>query len=230
MFKLWGRNGNRLALGWLLIFLFSLLAQAQTTGHQAGAYRLSIRVVNKYGKLLPYVLDYFVNAEDKLDLLPRFNGLVGDNLPPGRYRYRLSRRDANVPQLQVGGEIELSIPDQWLTIVPTGLVAIDSSGKVGAIDLGAAASRKPVMGRIRPTPDPTTPTWVRCQALFTRDYTEIPVTADGAFSVPGELNGAYMLIVMQGEHALQTQEVSFGLPGPTPVIEIAVPSRNGGPR
>jgi hypothetical protein len=230
MFRLWVRNANRLVLGWLVIFLFSLSAQDQVTGQQAGNHRLYIRVVNKYGKLLPYVLDYFVNAEDKLDLLPRFNGMVGDNLPPGRYRYRLSRRDARVPQLQVTGEIELSMPEQWLTIVPTGFVAINSAGEAGAIDLGAVASRKPVIGRIRPAPDPTTPAWIRCQALFTRDYTEIPVTADGAFSVPGELSGAYMLIVMQGEHALQTQEVSFGLPGPTPAIEIIVSSRNGGHR
>src|SRR5207248_2127318 len=129
----------------------------------------------------------------------------------------LSRRDVPMRQLEISGEVDLSTPEVWLTVVPTGLVAINQAGEVGAIDLGSPP-RKPVVGRVTPAPDPTLPTWIRCQALFTRDYVEVPVSADGSFSLPGELNGTYMLIVMQGEHAIQTQEFAFGLSGPVSTI------------
>jgi len=222
------RKGNGSAPRWLAALLLGTSALAQTGSYPQAGCRLYIRVVNRYGRVLPYALDHFMNAKGESDLLPRFTGLVGDDLPPGHYRYQLSRRDAPVPQLQITGEVDLSAPEQWLTVVPTGSVAIDRGGRVGAIDLGGAAPRKPIAGRIRPAPDSAMPTWVRCQALFTKDYIEVPVTADGSFSVPGGVSGAYLLIVMQGEHVLQTQEASFGLPNSPAAVDIVLPSRNGG--
>jgi hypothetical protein len=219
------RKTNYVAVGLFGMLFCGASAVAQTGSREAGACRLHIHVVSKYGRVLPYALKSFVNTKSKLDLAANFNGLIGASLPAGQYRFRLSRQDIVVPELDIEGEVDLSIPEQWLTIVPTGSVAIDSAGKVGAIALGGAASAKPVSGRITPIPDTRMKTWVRCQALFTRDYVEVPVAPDGSFSVPGDLSGTYMLMVLQGEHALGTREVSFGRVGPLPNIEIDLAER-----
>jgi hypothetical protein len=219
---------NHLVLSFVL-FSGSLSIVAQGPGDDGAGCRLHIHVVSRYGNTLPYVLDFFANTKDNAEMSSRFKGLTGENLPAGRYRYRLSRKGVEIRELDITGEVDLSLPNQWLTLVPTGFVSVNSAGQVGAIDLGGIHSRKPVVGKVIPAPGSATSTWIRCQSLFTHDYIEVSVAADGSFIVPGDLSGSFVLIVLQGEHVLQTQEVSFGLPGPAPNIEISLPdhSRNG---
>src|SRR5258706_2577310 len=51
-------------------------------------------VVDTFGKELAYRVASFKAEDSSDDLKSNFKGLVGLNIPPGVYRYRLERREA----------------------------------------------------------------------------------------------------------------------------------------
>src|SRR5258706_14051323 len=67
-------------------------------------------VVDTFGKELAYRVASFKAEDSSDDLKSNFKGLVGLNIPPGVYRYRLERREAQI-SAPVNGTVKVFNPD-----------------------------------------------------------------------------------------------------------------------
>src|SRR5258706_14362731 len=77
-------------------------------------------VVDTFGKELAYRVASFKAEDSSDDLKSNFKGLVGLNIPPGVYRYRLERREAQI-SAPLNGTVKVFNPDVPATLVAAAL-------------------------------------------------------------------------------------------------------------
>src|SRR5258706_4958964 len=77
-------------------------------------------VVDTFGKELAYRVASFKAEDSSDDLKSNFKGLVGLNIPPGVYRYRLERREAQI-SAPLNGTVKVFNPDVRETLVAAAL-------------------------------------------------------------------------------------------------------------
>ena len=133
-------------LSWLtVLFATVITAVAQSSPVKQDLGTVTIQVIDEYGHAVPCRVVSFIDIHRKRDLVQRFSGLQGTEIPYGFYDYRLQRSNA-----APGDEIPGRATVHWsetLVVVSVAAFYIPGWAADTAIPRGFA-----IRGRLEPMP------------------------------------------------------------------------------
>ena len=188
----------------LLIFGTVLSALPIFPGNGVG--HIVFRVVDEFGKSVPYKLEGFVSSAGR-DFKGSFTRLEASDLPFGTYAYTLGRADVVTDLGKITGRVDLLLPEQYVTLTADPALMIGADGAF-AVDR-AIPTDFVLRGQIRPVPMGESPVWVRLQAAFGSTVAEARVTSSGEFRIYRYLVGAFTLSVVREGEFLHVEPVVF---------------------
>ena len=208
--------GLRLFLGFLVF--------APLRAQEMGA--VTIRVVDSAGMAVDCAVDSFTSLDHKLDLSSHFErGLQGSRIPYGIYIYTLSRKPPFFSAGSITHRVEIKRPET-LSVIVVDRFPVDVNSRI------AADSKAPhtflISGKIDPFPPSEQarvatpgerqdePVWIQLSPLFDGEGLAVNVDSLGNFRIFENLQGRYILSVVQGSALLATREVFFQQTGASP--------------
>src|SRR5258706_16289762 len=163
-------------------------------------------VVDTFGKELAYRVASFKAEDSSDDLKSNFKGLVGLNIPPGGYRYRLERREAQI-SAPLNGTVKVFNPDVRETLV--------------AAALNPTVDRRPatvtfitprdflIKGKVVSREVTVKSTWIRFQAAFNSYHVDVTVDESGSFRILEPLEGIYEAVWFSGAEIIGGERIRF---------------------
>lgn len=165
--------------------------------------RVSLRVVDTWGRPLPYRVDSFVNERTKQDYSAAFLGLSAARVPDGEYWYRLVRIDAPdsiVRSLKVRrGDVAATIIGPWFVWTIGGR----------PVDIDTFAPRDfQLEAEVELPPECERP-WLRLQSALQNHAIEATVDGRGHAAFREAVSGLYIAILSCKDRVASTALMSF---------------------
>jgi hypothetical protein len=209
---------SRLFLAFAVIISLKPVVNAQQTQRAA---ELNFRVVDRFGRSLPYQISQLIAFETKRDLAKGGSGTRVTDVPFGKYAYRLQRTDhPYVAPLQ--GDITIDQAELWITRVSySEVVVVD--GKV-AEPLMSSPLPFSFRGLVRWSRPSDRPVAVRLQPAFEGAALEVGIDSLGTFRMVGYFRGLYTISVFGNDGMLYTSGIVFFAMKQTPeqlVIDLS---------
>ena len=191
---------------WLtLLFAAAIPVIAQSSPGKQDLGTVTIQVIDEYGHTVPCRVVSFIDIYRKRDLVPRFRGLQGTEVPYGSYEYRLQRTNAP-PGDELAGRATVYLPE---TLVVASAAAFYIPG--WAVDTSIPRGFV-IRGRLEPIPPlapPFDPIRVRLSPIHRSEHLDLQVDRSGEFRIYRPLVGRYVLSVIRGADVLHVQLMSF---------------------
>jgi hypothetical protein len=212
-----------------VLIVFSTLVTAQVVSppspgraHSAGA-SVTIHVVDEYGATVNCrVYQFFRRGHynDPAEMVSRFRGLHGTDIPQDMYLFTLKRPGPGTMEDEVAGSVMVDSPEVFV-VVPVRRHFIPG----GAIDI--VSPTEPIRGRLEPPPSDQQgkTTWIRLSPIYQKDRLDVSVDADGKFRIYDLLSGRYILSVIRGDEVLHIQEVEFEDTASAGELVVKVPEK-----
>lgn len=180
------------------LFMISLglvsLLLAQGSGNSSNCH-VNLRVVDYEGRPAPYEV---VSFRDHLghEYSSRFASLAGQvpcHVTP--YVYQVHRLGVDHRLAFIEGQIGVSHPETWLTIVTSPNIVFGATEVLGS--LSRITPPGYILRGMILSPAPTDRLWVSIRSAVSSDRVEAGVDPDGSFRIySGLFNGPYTLAVM----------------------------------
>ena len=169
---------------------------------------VTFRVVDVFGRPLPYFVDKFTGSSSAKDLAPRFSrGLHGADIPFGVYQYRLLRLDVRETAGWLTGTLDVRETEVIRVLLGSEIVARIGNA-ASAISVGGRRL-PPTHGWVIPPPKSDTVCF-RLKAVYQSYEVDVPVDADGIFAIPETLKGLFVLLVLRNGGVVGLQLLAFG--------------------
>src|SRR5205809_5469365 len=173
------------------MLLLQTLLLSLSAGIAAPNSTVEFRIVDEFGHVLPFSMEFFQAIGGRHELSHLFNNLRAEGIPYGQYRYRLKRKDA--PRVTaISGQLDVSEPQILKLLLASRVIAYDDQTQF-AVRLSRPGG--PINGRIVPVPKQTSRIWLRFQAMFSESSINVPVDPQGGFIISQPLTGPYILMV-----------------------------------
>jgi hypothetical protein len=199
-------SATRILISWVtVLFTVALpgLAQGATTKEDLGT--VTLRVIDEYGHTQIYRVVSFIDIYRKRDLVQRFSGLQGTEIPYGFYDYRL--RPSNSPLGdEIPGRVTVNRPESLFVISLTEPlihgVAVDRATPHDFVILGRLEPMPPIAPSLEPIR-------VRLSPIHGREHLDLEVDHSGEFRIYKRMVGRYVLSVIRGTEVIHIQLMSF---------------------
>ena len=188
------------------LIVAAIPATAQGKPANVGA-TVRIHVVDEYGLTVKCRVEHSVDHHFKRgEMVPRFHGLQGTQIPYGIYAFELIRPGPGVSEDLIKGAVTVSSPEVPVT-VPVRRVFTPGASADIAIPAGFV-----IRGRLQPAPKSPVEgeaLWIRLSPVYEKNHLDVSVDPSGEFRIYEPLVGRYILSVIRGEEVLQIQQVEF---------------------
>jgi hypothetical protein len=167
---------------------------------------VQFRIIDVFGRSLPYRVASFIDVKTGRDMTAKFDGLKLTGVSPGRYRYRFVRTD----QTRIGsvdGEISVDRYDLVKVLIGSSIEAF-AGGRPASADFRVPQGFA-IRGEIHLPSGVPDEAWVHLSALYQDNRLDLPINADGSFSIPQPLDGAFTLTVLDRSAVLCVVTVAF---------------------
>ena|SRR5579863_2982437 len=166
-----------------------------------------LRVVDVFGRKLPYYVDSFVSARTGRDFTSRFSGLDASGLPFDMYRYRLLPSGLHDKTGWLTGQVDATRKDVLTVLLGSAITAF-TGGHAATVSIRTPPEFS-IEGDISPPPGQISSMWVRLQGLYQDYRLDASVSPEGIFRICEPLQGTFLLTVLKDGTIIDVQPVVF---------------------
>jgi len=209
-------RGEIMKLCLFLLLGLAAYAQRPDTPLDPGPCNFSLRVVDRAGRELPYMVDSFVRTGTNANMASSFRKLSAE-LPCGTYRYGLRRSDVKYVAGVLVGDISASKFSVGVTlranpneiITPDGMLAMSSFSFEGGVVRGSITGFSAVEEL-----------WLQLSSVTSDERLETRPKANGIFELWISKPDLFLLTVFHQKRVIASQLVEVGRPLVDVVIDV----------
>ena len=170
---------------------------------------LTFLVTGRHGHAVAYRVDEFESVHNKRDFKAKFQGLRGEDIPLGSYRYALSMAAYERRFAVLTGTVDVRSRDQWIT-----LVSSERGGYDPVTDRQVSESfmepRTLIDGTVDSLPHSSDgPAWARLLPLYGGGDYQTAVRPGGTFAFSGVPAGKYVVLILHSRGLLAAEAVTL---------------------